>query len=87
MERSSMNKDAWMAPRRKFQACFSTQVNEPNCTFLFQGMSENQSLLLQVLTKCFQKGLWKIRSNNLTSMAIVEVNPESFDLLKNSGSY
>ena len=50
-------------------------------------MSENQSLLLQVLTKCFQKGLWKIRSNNLTSMAIVEVNPESFDLLKNSGSY
>ena len=55
--------------------------------FLFRGMSENQSSLLQVLTNYFQKQLWKIRSNNLTSMAVVEVNPESFDLLKDRGSY
>ena len=55
--------------------------------FLFQGMSKNQSSLLQVLTKYFQKRLWKIRSNNLTSMVVVEVNPEPFDLLKNRGSY
>ena len=55
--------------------------------FLFRGMSENQSSLLQVLTNYFQKQLWKIRSNNLTSMAVVEVNLEPFVLLKNRGSY
>ena len=87
MKRSSINKDAWTTPRRKFQACFSTQVNEMNHTFLFRGMSKNRGSLLQVLTKYFQKQLWRIRSNNLTSMAVVEVNPETFDLLKNRGSY
>ena len=76
-----------MTPRQKFQACFSTRVNGVNHMFLFRGMSKNQSSLLQVLTKYFQKRLWKIRSNNLTSMVVVEVNPEPFDLLKNRGSY
>ena len=87
MKRSSINKDAWMTPRRKFQACFSTRANGVNHMFLFRGMSKNQSSLLQVLTNYFQKRLWKIRSNNLTSMAVVEVNLEPFDLLKNRESY
>ena len=75
MKRSSINKDAWTTPRREVQAFSSTQVNEMNHMFLSRSISKNRSSLLQVLTKYFQKRLWKIRSNSLTSMVVVKVNP------------
>ena len=71
---------------RKFHKYLSTRASKLNHMLLFQGMSKILVHRYNCLLN-FQRQLWKIRSNILTLIPVLEVNSEPSDFLKYRGSY